>query len=52
MTKQERMELALEILEDQDIIEIFEDSLFIKVDRFAWEDLFGKVLEEEEEIEE
>lgn len=49
MTKQERMELALEMFEDADIIEDFGDYYFIKVDSEAFDLLNGITTEIEEE---
>lgn len=37
----QKIELAFDLLEDAEIIEVFEDSLFVKVDREMWNLLFS-----------
>ena len=37
----EKIELAFDLLEAAEIIEVFEDSLFVKVDREMWNLLFS-----------
>jgi hypothetical protein len=41
MTDMEKVNLAFDILEDADIVEEFEDSLFIRVDKAMWNQLWG-----------
>lgn len=51
MDQSEKMQTALEMLEDADVIQVFEDTLFVRVDRESWEYLFGKFEDEDEEEE-
>jgi len=40
MTDMDKVTLAFDLLEDADIIEEFEDTLFIKVDKQMWNELW------------
>jgi hypothetical protein len=44
-----RVELALQILEDCDIVQEFEDTYFIKIDKESFNDIMGIVEELEDE---
>lgn len=46
MTDMEKIELAFDILEDADIVEEFEDTLFIRIDKQMWNDFHGHTNEE------
>ena len=37
MTDEDKVEMAFDILEDAEVMEVFEDSVWIKVDRGLWE---------------
>ena len=41
MTDMDKVTLAFDLLEDADIVEEFEDTLFIKVDKQMWNELWG-----------
>jgi len=40
MTDMDKVTLAFDMLEDADIVEEFEDTLFIKVDKQMWNELW------------
>jgi len=40
MTDMDKVTLAFDLLEDADIVEEFEDTLFIKVDKQIWNELW------------
>jgi len=40
MRTKEEVGLAFDILEDADIVEVYEDSLFIKVDKALWDEFW------------
>ena len=42
----EKVSLAFDILSDADIVEEFDDALFIRVDKAMWNDLWGNATEE------
>jgi hypothetical protein len=46
MTDQEKIEAAFDLLENAEIIQEFTESIWIKVDRCLWKDLF----EESEDV--
>jgi len=41
MTDMDKVTLAFDLLEDADIVEEFEDTLFIRVDKQMWNELWG-----------
>ena len=40
MTDMDKVTLAFDLLEDADVVEEFEDTLFIKVDKQMWDRLW------------
>jgi len=46
MTDQEKIEAAIDLLENAEILQEFTESIWIKVDRGLWKDLF----EESEDV--
>ena len=38
MNDSERIELAFDLLEDAEVMQVFDDSVWIKVDRETWEE--------------
>jgi hypothetical protein len=46
MTDMEKINLAFDILYDADIVEEFEDTLFIKVDKEMWDEFWSSDDEE------
>jgi hypothetical protein len=43
---EKKVHLAFDILSDADIIEEFDDALFIRVDKAMWDELWGNATEE------
>ena len=42
MTDFERIELAFDMLEDAEVMQVFDDEVWIKVDRKLWEEFKGE----------
>jgi hypothetical protein len=39
MNDWEKVELAFDLIQDAEVVQVFEDTVWIKVDREAWEEL-------------
>jgi len=50
MTDQEKVTLAFDILEDAEVMQVFDDEVWIKVDREMWNEFNG--IEDDEEDDE
>ena len=48
MTDFEKVELAFDILEDAEVMQVFDDEVWIKVDREMWNEFNG--VEDDDEI--
>jgi hypothetical protein len=49
MTDFEKVELAFDILEDAEVMQVFDDEVWIKVDRAMWNEFNGITDEDDEE---
>jgi hypothetical protein len=49
MTDQEKVTLAFDILEDAEVMQVFDDCVWVKLDREMWNEFNGIADEEEEE---
>ena len=54
MTDQEKVELAFDMLEDAEVMQVFDNEVWIKVDREMWNEFNGieETDEDEDETEE
>jgi hypothetical protein len=51
MTDQEKVTLAFDILEDAEVMQVFDDEVWIKVDREMWNEFNGVEDDEEDDDE-
>lgn len=51
MTDFEKVELAFDILEDAEVMQVFDDEVWIKVDREMWNEFNGVEDDEEDDDE-
>ena len=51
MTDQEKVTLAFDMLEDAEVMQVFDDCVWVKLDREMWNE-FNSITDEEEDEEE
>ena len=52
MTDQEKVTLAFDMLEDADVVQVFDDEVWVKLDREMWNEFNGITDDEEDDDEE